>query len=85
MVKQSVLVSASWPSNTIRTTSTAITDDNFFFFDESLNVKTQTNSAVAGQKFLGGPNLAERAKSRGYRKLLKFSFLKSLKIPDFKN
>ena len=40
MVKQCVLVSASWPSNTIRTT--AITDDYFSFFDKSLNVKTRT-------------------------------------------
>ena len=38
-------------------------------------------SAVAGQNFFGGgPNLAERAKSRGYGKFLKFSFLKSLKM-----
>ena len=37
-------------------------------------------SAVAGQKFLAGPNLAERAKSRGYGKFLKFSFLKLLKM-----
>ena len=39
-----------------------------------------TLNAVAGQKFWGGANLAERVKSRGYEKFLKFSFLKLLKI-----
>ena len=44
----------------------------------------QGPSAVAGQKFGrgggGGGNLAERAKSNGYGKFLKFSFLKLLKM-----
>ena len=37
-------------------------------------------SAVAGRKFLEGPNLAVRAKSKGYGKFVKFLFLKLLKM-----
>ena len=48
-------------------------------------MRLRHRSAAAGQKknfFFGGGrgNLAERAKSRGYGKFLKFSFLKLLKM-----
>ena len=37
-----------------------------------VNIGT-THSVVAGQKVLGGPNMAERAESREYVKFLKFT------------